>query len=415
MRTVKIQPPQTASSRARELIEEYDEFVTREVAPLENEVAGIPDHERLEPSGRLTEPLVAAKRETNRRSATANLYALQLPADMGGRGFSLVDLFHLHEHLFRRGYTLALDAMAHLEGPSANLQHLPEGVRDRYLGPLLAGEAWQCGAVTEPVSGGSDIMAMRARAERLPGGWRLNAHKSLISYAPFAEFAQVYAVTDAEAGSRSLTGFMVEADWPGFERGGVNRTLTDDGVTGEFFCRDVEVPASNMMGAEGDGLQVFLEWINWSRVRRGGQAVGLAWYCYDLAVRQATNRQFRGAPLGRLQAVQFRIVDMYADIMATRALVLQCLEDLDTAGGIWRLDLPAELVRQICLVKYYSEEMLFRVADSAMQLLGGYGLLKSTGLEYVFRMARNLRVPGGNTELMRDTVAKTLLPRDVLQ
>lgn len=406
-------PPATASPQALALIEAYDDFIVRDIAPLEDRLRAHPEHERLESSGRLAAPFVAAKREANRRSARAGLYALHLPEQLGGRGYGLVDLFHLHEHLFRKGYTLALDAMAHLEGPSPNLQHLPDSVRDRYLPPLLSGELWQCGAVTEPVSGGSNITAMRSRAERTADGWRLNAHKWLISYAPFAELAQVYAVTDPEAGSRSLTGFMVEADWPGFRRGAVNRTLIDDGVTGEFFCEDVEVPADNVIGAVGDGLLAFLEWINWSRVRRGGQAVGLAWYCYDLAVRHATTRQVYGGPLGRLQAVQFRIVDMYADIMAARALVLQCLGELDAAGGIWRLGLPGELVRKISLVKFWSEEMLFRVADSAMQILGGYGLLKETGLEYVFRMARNLRVPGGNTELMRDTVAKTLLPREL--
>jgi len=124
-------------------------------------------------------------------------------------------------------------------------------------------------------------------------------------------------------------------------------------------------------------------------------------------------RRLYGGYLGSLQTVQFAIVDMYLDIMRTRAFVLRCLEDLDAAGGIWKLRLEPERVRTVCAVKLVGEEMLFRVADSALQLLGGLGLLKDTKLEHVFRVARNLRIPGGNSELMRDTIAKTLLPREL--
>jgi len=403
----------TARPSARALVEQFDDFVARKIDPLDKALERYPEHERLEPDGRLAAPFVQAKREANRRSAAAGLYALHLPQSLGGRGYSLADLFHLHEHVFRRGYTLALDAMAHLEGPSANLQHLPEGARERYLEPLLRGEAWQCGAVTEPRSGGSDITQMHAEAQRTGDGWRLNAHKWLISYAPFAEFAQVYAATDSGAGTRSLTGFMVEADWPGFRRGPVNRTMIDDGVTGSFVCTDVVVPPENVIGEVGAGLSVFLEFINWSRVRRGGQAVGLAWYCYDLATRHVARRRVYGGHLGSLQTVQFSIVDMYLDIMRTRAFVLRCLEEIDAAGGIWSLRLEPEVVRNVCAVKVLGEEMLFRVADSALQLLGGLGLLKETKLEHVFRIARNLRIPGGNSDLMRDTIAKTLLPSEL--
>lgn len=403
----------TASAVARALVEAYDEFVDRELRPVEAELERYTEDDRLDADGKLSEPFVAAKKEANRRSARAGLYALHVPVELGGRGYGLADLFHLHEHLFSRGYTLALDAMAHLEGPNPNHQHLSDAVRDRYLQPLLAGEAWQAGAVTEPRAGGSNITAMDSRAERTADGWRLNAHKWLISYAPFADFAQVYAITDPEAGPRGLTGFMVEADWPGFRRGRVNRTMIDDGVTGEFFCEDVAVPHENVIGEVGQGLYAFLEWINWSRVRRGGQAVGLAWFAYDLAVRHASTRKIYGGYLGGLQTVQFTIADMYMDIMATRAFVLRSLEQLDAAGGIWRLDLEPELVRTICAVKVSSEEMLFRVVDAAMQLLGGIGLLRETKLEHVFRIARNLRIPGGNAELMRQTIAKTLLPAHV--
>lgn len=403
-------PLDTASPAARELLDAYEEFIEAELQPLEAELDRYTEDDRLDADGKLSEPFVAAKKETNGRSARAGLYALHVPVELGGRGYALADLFHLHEHLFRRGYTLALDAMAHLEGPNSVHEHLHDAVRDTYLQPLLAGQAWQAGAVTEPRSGGSNITAMDSHAERTADGWKLNAHKWMISYAPFADFAQVYAITDPQAGARGLTGFMVEADWPGFRRGGVNRTMIDDGVTGEFFCDDVMVPEENVIGEPGQGLYIFLEWINWTRVRRGGQAVGLAWYAYDLAVRHVSTRRIYDGYLGSLQTVQFTIADMYMDIMATRAFVLRSLEQLDAVGGIWRLDLEPELIRTICAVKVYSEEMLFRVVDSAMQLLGGFGLLRETKLEHVFPMARNLRIPGGNAELMRQTIAKSLLP-----
>lgn len=405
--------PATASPAARTLLERFDEMVARDITPLDDELDRIPMDDRLDADGKLSTPFVAAKKEANRRSAAAGLYALHVPESLGGSGYGLADLFHLHERQFRRGYTLALDAMAHLEGPSPNHQLLSDTVRDRYLDPLLAGHAWQAGAVTEAGSGGSDITAMDARAVRTDDGWILDAHKFLISYAPFADYFQVYAATEPSAGARGLTGFMVEADWPGFRRGAANRTMIDDGVTGEFFCDGVEVPDENVIGEVGQGLFAFLEWINWTRVRRGGQAVGLAWYAYDLAVRHIGTRRIYGGTLGDLQTVRFKIADMHMDILACRAYVLQCLTNLDAAGGIWRPNLEPELIRDICAVKVYSEEMLFRVVDEAMQLLGGMGLLRETRLEHVFRIARNLRIPGGNTELMRQTIANTLLPADV--
>ena len=395
----------TASPTARQHIERLDRFVAEEVRPLEHEVEGV---ERLEPDGRLAPAHVEAKREVNRRSAKAGLYALHLPVDLGGGGLPMVDMFHLQEHVSRRGLTLALDALGHLEGPSPNLRLLPGGVGERYLAPLREGRAWQCVAVTEPQSGGSDLLGMRSTATRTAGGWRLEGHKWLISYAPFAEFAQIYAVTDPDAGSRKLTGFLVEADQPGYRRGRVNRTMIDDGVTGELHCDGVEVADDHVIGEPGDGLHAFLEWINWSRMRRGGHCVGLARHCYELALRHAQTRRVFGAPLARQQTIQFRLADMYMDIAAVRALALQCLAELDEAGP-WQLHPPQRSIRNFCMIKLASEEMLFRVSDAAIQVLGGIGLLKETGVEAIFRVARNLRIPGGASELMRANIAKTLL------
>ena len=178
----------TASPTARQHIERLDRFVAEEVRPLEHEVEGV---ERLEPDGRLAPAHVEAKREVNRRSAKAGLYALHLPVDLGGGGLPMVDMFHLQEHVSRRGLTLALDALGHLEGPSPNLRLLPGGVGERYLAPLREGRAWQCVAVTEPQSGGSDLLGMRSTATRTARGWRLEGHKWLISYAPYADFPQI--------------------------------------------------------------------------------------------------------------------------------------------------------------------------------------------------------------------------------
>ena len=402
----------TASPKIRKRIARFETFIANRVVPLERSLDGYEQHERLEPSGRLAGPFVAAKREVNRLSAEEGFYAAHLPEEMGGGGLTLSEMFHLQEYASRHGLSLVLDALGHLEGPSHNLSHLQPSVRERYLAPLVAGRAWQSAAVTEPQSGGSDLLAMQATAERIQSGWRLNAHKWLISYAPFAEFAQIYAVTDARAGSRSLTGFMVEADWPGFRRGDVNRTLIDDGVTGELHCEDLEVSEENVIGEVGEGLYAFLSWINWSRFRRGGHCVGLAWHCYDRAVEHAIKTHRYGEPLYNLQSIQFKVVDMYMDIMACRAFVLRCLEDADAEGRWWDLHPGKQIVRNASMVKLASEEMLFRVADATVQILGSMGLLQEVGIEGIFRVARNLRIPGGTSEVMRATIAKDLVPED---
>jgi acyl-CoA dehydrogenase len=153
---------------------------------------------------------------------------------------------------------------------------------------------------------------------------------------------------------------------------------------------------------------VALHWINWARTRRGGMCSGLAWHCQERSRRYAQQREAFGAPIGKLGPVGRMLSDMYMDWNAMRALSLELLARLDAAELFRARSTPA-MRRDVSAIKTWNDEALMRVADQAIQVHGGSGLLTETGLELIYRVARNLRIPAGTTEVQRATIAENLL------
>ncbi len=359
----------------------------------------------LESDGRLDESVYALKLEMQQLSAAAGLYCPHL-APPDGLGLGLVDCMHVQEEVFRHGIRGQQWALAWTEGPSPIVRHWNAAARDQILPDFLAGRTAVCLALTEPEVG-SDFPALGTTATADGAGWRLTGEKHLITGAPQAEFAQVFArVDDAPRGE--LTCFLISLDSAGVRRGPVQQTIMADGQTGSFSLRDVWVDETALVGEIGGGQALAFEWINWARTRRGGMAAGLGRHCVNAAVDYAHERKAYGRPIVELGSVGALLADMVIDLETLRALALELLGRLDARGTVLGDAVSAADRRDVSILKSYCDDTLYRIADSAIQVQGGRGLLTTTGLEKIFRVARNLKIPAGTAEVQRAIIARSL-------
>jgi acyl-CoA dehydrogenase len=363
----------------------------------------------LEPDGRLAAELIGLKRRMQQASAAAGLYCAHLPPP-DGLGLSLVDSFHLQEEVFRHGLRGVQWMLAWTDGPSPLVRHWSAEARQRALPEFLAGRTSVAFALSEP-GAGTDALALESSARRDGDGWVLSGTKHLITGAPFVEAAQVFARVEG-AGRRELSAFLVPMDAPGASRGPVQQTIMADGQTGVLEFRDVRLPAGALIGREGAAMGLAFLWINWARSRRGGMCSGLAWHCLERAVAYAGERRAFGRPIGQMGAVAERLSDIYMDWRAMRALSLEILARLDAADLLGDGRAGAAERRDLSTLKTWCDEALGRVADRAIQVHGGRGLLSATGIERIYRVARNLRIPAGTTEIQRAMIAESLTAAD---
>ncbi len=368
----------------------------------------IAQHERdsgrepgLDPDGSLAEHVRRIKRRVHRLGAEAGLYAPFVSEAMGGRGSSLRACMYLHEEVFLRGFGGQQWMLGWTDGPSPMVEEATERAAREFVGPLMRAEITTAFAQTEPEAG-SDAQSIRTVARRSGGDWVLTGHKHLITNAPFAEVAQVVARTeDGEYGV-----FLVPEDARGFSRGPIQQTIMDDGQTASLTFEDCHIPVDMVLGEPRKKFTVPMRWVNWTKARRAGMCVGLSRYCLERSLQYAQEREAFGRPIGSFEQVALGISEAYRKTWATRAACDRLLEEIDAAGPWENPD--AETRANFAAIKLTAEECLLEAADVAVQVFGGLGLLKSTGLEHIYRVARNLRIPGGTAEIQRREIARSL-------
>ena len=402
------------SARVAEYTARFQTFLDTKVVPLEKDLesrnVGTVWQPHLDQSGRMHSVIWEARREVQRQSATAGLYAPHIRSEFGGGGLSRVEMHHVEEFVYRQsGLGLGLAALGWTEGPAPALEHIGDAVREKYFEPLVAGQVTSAFANTER-DVGTDVLAMSTHATQDGSDWIINGRKAWITNSHFADFIQVVAVTEPGAGTRSLSMFIVDADSPGFRRGRDIPTMLNDGLTGELEFTDVRVPMENVVGEVGDGFALAMSWINWRRLCRGGMCSGWGQWLLDRAVRRAQKRQSGGKPIAELQAVQHLLADMDLDLYQARATSLVAQSALDALGP-FDIPLHRDAPRLISLVKVINDEAFYRVADNAVQVHGATGLLLGSAEEKLFRIARNLRIPAGTVEIQHNAIARSLLQR----
>jgi acyl-CoA dehydrogenase len=364
-------------------------FVDRELIPVEN--------------GSLDGPVLRAdlQEELEEKAKAIGLWLFDVPEEYGGQGFGLLARAVVWAELAR---TVALPSRnVNIFGPivSPILYHLNDEQKERYLFPVLRGELRHCFAQTEPDAGG-DPGNMRTTAVRDGDHYVINGTKRFITGADKADFAQVIAATDRAKGSRGgISAFLVDMTTPGVRLLRMQETMMHDRPW-EIAFEDVRVPAANRIGDEGDGFRFAQNWINAGRIRHGARALGVIERCLELAASYAKQRVTFGRPLSDRQAVQWMLVDSYADLHMLSLMVW-------TAAS--RHDAGEDIRTEAYMVKYLGDTKSFEAADRCLQIHGGIGLTDDLPIAEMWRNQRSFVITEGPTEILKMALARHVLRR----
>jgi acyl-CoA dehydrogenase len=276
-----------------------------------------------------------------------------------------------------------------------------ERLRRKYLPPIATGKAVAALAMTEP-GAGSDVAGFTTTARRAGDWYVLNGDKTFITNAGDATQYVVLAKTDPEAGGRGLSAFVVEAGAPGLEAIGGLEMLTPHPI-GSMRFRDCRVPVANLIGEEGEGFRIAMRNLDVFRASVGAASCGLARAALDDAIAYCGKRRAFGQTIGEFQAIQFMLADMATSLEASRLLVYSAATQRDR--GIQPVTVAASMA------KLFACEAAFKITDQALQLHGGYGLVKGRRIERLFREARVPRIYEGTSEIQRLVIGRELTRR----
>jgi alkylation response protein AidB-like acyl-CoA dehydrogenase len=336
------------------------------------------------------------------------LMGVDFPEKHGGGGAGLLAFCIVVEELSR------VDASAGLVPADQELGTLPillaanEAQKAKYLPKLASGEHLAAFALTESV-GGSDVAAFRARAVRKGDKYLLNGVKTFITNGGVADVVTVYALTDPEKGGhKGASVFIVEKGFPGFK---VGKKEDKMGIrwsdTSELIFEDCEVPAENLLTAEGIGFHIMMKTLDFSRPGVAAQALGIAAGALDYAVAYAKERIAFGQPIIKFQGISFKLADMAVAVEASRHLLYKTASLLqEQPKDMSRL--PAELIRMSSMSKVLCGDTAMHVTTEAVQVLGGYGYVKEYPVERYMRDAKITQIYEGTQEIQRLVIANTL-------
>ena len=332
------------------------------------------------------------------------LLGITADPDCGGSGMGYLAHVVTMEGISRASASVGLSYGAH-SNPCVNQisRWGSKAQKEKYLPALCAGEKVGALAMSEPGSG-SDVVSMRLRAEKKGDRYVLSGTKMWITNGPDAETLVVYAKTDAEAGSRGITAFIVESAFKGFS---VAQKLDKLGMrgsnTGELVFDEVEVPAENVLGQEGRGVAVVMSGLDYERKVLAGRAPGSKAACLDVAVPYVHERKQFGRPIGDFQLVQGRLADMYTTMSAARAYVYAVAAACDR-GETTRKDAAG------CIL--FAAERATQMALDAIQLLGGNGYINDYATGRLLRDAKLYEIGAGTSEIRRWLIGREMMAEE---
>jgi len=276
--------------------------------------------------------------------------------------------------------------------------------KKRYLPKLISGEHVGALAMSEP-GAGSDVVSMRTRADKKGDRYILNGSKMWITNGPVAETIVVYAKTDATAGARGISAFIVESRFPGFSTAQKLDKLGMRGSdTGEIVFQNCEVPAENVLGAVGNGVNVLMSGLDYERVVLAAGPLGIMQACMDVAVPYVHDRKQFGQPIGRFQMMQAKLADMYVTMNAAKAYVYAVARACD-AGRTTREDAAGAIL--------YAAERATWMALEAIQCLGGNGYINDFPTGRLLRDAKLYEIGAGTSEIRRMLIGREIFEKTV--
>lgn len=373
----------------RMIVETTRAFVETELYPHEAQV---------ERTGHLPMELI---REIQKKAIAAGLYAANMPAEVGGAGLDTLSWLLYEKELGRANYALHWTCVAR---PSNILLAGNAEQREQYLMPCIRGETWDCLAMTEP-GAGSDLRGMKASARQEGDDWILNGTKHFISHADMAGFAIVFVATGEEDTPRGpkkkITAFFVDKGTKGFNVRDGYRNVSHRGYTNAVLeFDDCRVHKRQILGEVHKGFEVANSWLGATRLQVASTCLGRAERAMGHALSYAAERKQFGQQIGKFQGISFKLADMAMELKAAELL---------TREAAWKYDQGTVTEADMSMAKLKATEVLAMIADEAIQIHGGMGLMDELPLERIWRDARVERIWEGTSEIQRHIISRELL------
>ncbi len=340
-------------------------------------------------------------RELLSKFAALGLMGIQFGEEYGGAGMPSVDYCICIEELARVDPSVCLSVAAHNGLGAAHIGMFgTETQKQTYLAPLARGEWLAAWALTE-ASSGSDAATMRTTASREEGDWVINGAKQFITHGRSGDIIVVMAVTNSAKAARGISAFIVRQGTPGVRAGKKENKLgMRASETSEVIFENCRVPASQLLGAEGQGFINALQVLDAGRIGIAALAVGLAQGAYEAARDYAFVRKSFGQPIGTFQSIRAKLVDNATRIEAARLLTYRAATLKDEGK---------RTTVEAAMAKLYSSEIAVRAAEDGVQIHGGYGFVKDYPAEKYFRDVKLTTIGEGTSEIQRLVIARQLL------
>jgi acyl-CoA dehydrogenase len=333
-------------------------------------------------------------------SKEMGLFGLSIPEEYGGLGLDMVGKCAIYEELGKthNGYTTLIGA--HTGIGSVGIVELgTEAQKQKYLPKMATGEWIGAFALTEP-SAGSNAAALKTTAVRKGDKYILNGSKHYITNAVDGHVFTVMAVTDRAKGAKGITSFIVEKDFPGFVLGKVEQKMGLKGShSAELFFENMEVPAENVLGTEGQGYINALKILANGRAGLAARNLGSCEKLLEHCLQYTQEREQFGKPIIEVQAVQHMLAEISMQIEVLRSM---------TYRVAWMTDQKMRVVKEAAIAKLFASEVYNKVADLAVQIHGGIGYMSDYPIERYYRDARITKIYEGTSEIQRNIIANEL-------
>lgn len=363
------------------------EFAEREIRPL----------------ARMLDQKAEFSVELTKKMGEIGLFGIRVPVEYGGQGMDNMSYIIAVEELARVDSSQAATIAAHNSlgiGPIMNFG--TEEQKQKYLPKLSTGEALWAFGLTEP-DAGSDSRNTRTSAKLEDGKWTINGSKIFITNgaSKLNIGSTVQVVSGVKSGQKEFSAILVDADTPGFLRKPMHgKMMWRASDTAELFFDDCVVPESNLLGNRGDGSKIMLNTLDSGRLAIGAMGLGLARGAYEMALRYARERKQFGRPIIEFQAIAFKLADMATKIELAHNLLYK---------ASWLKSTEQPFAKEAAMAKLYCSEIAKEVADEAVQIHGGYGLMADYDIERFYRDARLLQIGEGTSEIQRMVIARYIM------
>ena len=361
------------------------EFAEKEVKPL---AAEVDESERF--------PM-----ETVQKMAKLGIMGIPFPVEYGGAGGNNILYTMAVEELSRVCATTGVIVSAHTSLCCAPImEHGPPEQKAKYLPKLTSGEWIGAFGLTEP-NAGTDASAQQTFAVKEGDHYVLNGSKIFITNAGYAHVYIIMAMTDKSKGTKGISAFIVEKDFPGFSIGKKEKKMGIRGsATCELIMENCIVPAENLLGQEGKGFGIAMKTLDGGRIGIASQALGIAQGAMDETVKYVKERKQFGKSLGQFQNTQFQLADLQTKVEASRLLVRQ---------AAYKKDQKVPYSADAAMAKLFAAETAMEVTTKAVQFHGGYGYTREYPVERMMRDAKITEIYEGTSEVQRMVIAANLL------